>query len=95
MGLISFDPKGFVVITLVIIFTWLIGLLLGYKSGKQAVRPKTVGKIIVNKETSVEDSAFKCQISPEFIEAIYAAEPFHVKYVIFEVEEESYESNGM
>ena len=93
MGLISFDSKGFTAIVLIIIFTWLIGILLGFRGGKHSVRPKTVGKILVQ-DTAKGVPAFKCEITPEFMKAICSS--VKPRYVIFEVEEEgSDESNGM
>ena len=92
MGLISFDSKGFTAIALIIIFTWIAGILLGFRGGKRSVRPKSVGKILVQ-DTAKGVPAFKCEITPEFMKAICSS--VKPRYVIFEVKEESDESNGM
>lgn len=78
--------------------TYILGLIIGYRVGKNRVRPRTVGKIIVNPNANIKNNepAFKMQITPEFVEAAYSKTLLaKSKYVIFEVKEEYYEDNGM
>lgn len=94
MGSIVFDGKGLIFIFIIVVVTWIIGVTLGYKTGSNSSKPKYVGKIFVNANATQGDPAFRCQVNPEFIEACYDS-THKIKYVIFKVEDETNENNGL
>lgn len=98
MDLTTLDDRTRIALIAIAIALYLIGIILGYRKGKKSMHPKTVGTILVNPDADVKkhELAFKMQITPEFVDAVYSKSLSNkIKYVIFEVREDDHENNGL
>lgn len=98
MDLTILDNKTRNVFIIIAIAVYFIGIILGYKKGKNSMHPKTVGTILVNPDADIinNEPAFKMQITPEFVDAALSGVLSNkIKYVIFEVKEDTNENNGL